>query len=152
MPRQIWTLTQADASFLIDHVINGAKAIGVAVSVVIVEGGGSTIGLLRMDAAKLASIGVAEGKAWTAAFFQRPSIDYNAPAAPGGGSFGSHLLQELPSPPLVFGRLNPVARLPLSEVGLVAKAPAGLTSALFLACRVYLGLVDTDNCGMPALE
>jgi uncharacterized protein GlcG (DUF336 family) len=88
MPRQIWTLTQADASFLIDHAIDGARAIGVAVSVVIVEGGGSTIGLLRMDAAKLASIGVAEGKAWTAAFFQRPSIDYGAPSAPGGGSYG----------------------------------------------------------------
>ena len=88
MPRQIWTLTQADASFLIDHAIDGAKAIGVAISVVIVEGGGSTIGLLRMDGAKLASIGVAEGKAWTAAFFQRPSIEYSAPAAPGGVSYG----------------------------------------------------------------
>ena len=88
MPRQIWTLTQADVSFLIDHAINGAKAIGVAISVVIVEGGGSTIGLLRMDAAKFASIGVAEGKAWTAAFFQRPSIEYGASSAPGGGSYG----------------------------------------------------------------
>jgi uncharacterized protein GlcG (DUF336 family) len=88
MPRQIWTLTQADASFLIDHAINGATAIGVAVSVVIVEGGGNTIGLLRMDGAKFASIGVAEGKAWTAAFFQRPSIDYGAASAPGGGAYG----------------------------------------------------------------
>jgi uncharacterized protein GlcG (DUF336 family) len=88
MPRQIWTLTQADASFLIDHAISGAKAIGVAVSVAIVEGGGSTIGSLRMDGAKLASIGVAEAKAWTAAYFQRPSMDYGVPSAPGGGSYG----------------------------------------------------------------
>jgi uncharacterized protein GlcG (DUF336 family) len=88
MPRQIWTLTQADASFLVDDAISGAKAIGVAVSVAIVEGGGSTIGSLRMDGAKLASIGVAEGKAWTAAYFQRPSIDYGVPSAPGGGSYG----------------------------------------------------------------
>ena len=28
------------------------------------------------------------GKAWTAAFFQRPSIDYSAPSAPGGGAHG----------------------------------------------------------------
>ena len=88
MPRQIWTLTQADTSFLIDHVITAAREMGIAVSVVVVEGGGSTIGLLRMDGAKLASIGVAEGKAWTAGFFQRPSIDYGAPSAPGGGSYG----------------------------------------------------------------
>jgi uncharacterized protein GlcG (DUF336 family) len=88
MPRQMWTLTQADASFLIDHSINAARGLGVAVTVVIVEGGGNTVGLLRMDDAKLASIGVAEGKAWTAALFQRASVDYNAPAAPGGSSYG----------------------------------------------------------------
>jgi uncharacterized protein GlcG (DUF336 family) len=88
MPRQMWTLTQADASFLIDQSIKAARAMGVAVTVVIVEGGGNTVGLLRMDDAKLASIGVAEGKAWTAALFQRASADYNAPAAPGGNSYG----------------------------------------------------------------
>jgi uncharacterized protein GlcG (DUF336 family) len=88
MPRQIWTLTQVDASFLIDHSINAAKRMGVAVTIVIVEGGGNTVGLLRMDGAKLASIGVAEAKAWTAALFQRPSVDYSAPTAPGGSSYG----------------------------------------------------------------
>ena len=30
MPRQMWTLTQADASFLIDHSITAARAMGVA--------------------------------------------------------------------------------------------------------------------------
>jgi uncharacterized protein GlcG (DUF336 family) len=84
----MWTLTQGDASFLIDHAITAAKALGIAVTVVIVEGGGSTVGLLRMDGAKLASIGVAQGKAWTAAMFQRASVGYGAPAAPGGGSYG----------------------------------------------------------------
>ena len=88
MPRQVWTLTQADASFLIDHSIKAARGMGIAVTVVIVEGGGHIIGLLRMDDAKLASIGVAEGKAWTAALFQRASVDYNVPAAPGGNSYG----------------------------------------------------------------
>jgi uncharacterized protein GlcG (DUF336 family) len=88
MPRQMWTLTQADTSFLIDHSIKAARAMGVAVTVAIVDAGGNTVGLLRMDDAKLASIGVAEGKAWTAALFQRASVDYNAPAAPGGGSYG----------------------------------------------------------------
>src|SRR6266853_4967856 len=88
MPRQMWTLTQADTSFLIDHTIKAARGMGVTVTVVIVEGGGNTVGLLRMDDAKLASIGVAEGKAWTAALFQRASVDYSAPTAPGGSSYG----------------------------------------------------------------
>jgi uncharacterized protein GlcG (DUF336 family) len=88
MPRPMWTLTQADASFLIDHSIQAAKGMGVTVTVVIVEGGGNTIGLLRMDDAKLASIRVAECKAWTAALFRRASGDYSAPTAPGGDSYG----------------------------------------------------------------
>jgi len=104
MPRQMWTLTQADASFLIDHSINAARGLGVAVTVVIVEGGGNTVGLLRMDDAKLASIGVAKGKAWTAALFQRASVDYNAPAAPGGSSYG--LLNAYP------GKVVPVTGRP----------------------------------------
>jgi uncharacterized protein GlcG (DUF336 family) len=54
----------------------------------VVEGGGHTIGLLRMDDAKLASISVAVGKAWTAALFRRASGDYGASTAPGGDSYG----------------------------------------------------------------
>ena len=60
-------------------------------------------------------------------------------------SFGSHLLQEHPSPPPVFGLLNPVARLPLPEVGLVAKAPAGLISALFLEDFSSVGFDISPN-------
>ena len=88
MPRQIWALSEADASFLVDHSIKAARSMGVAVTVAIVEGSGNTVALLRMEDAKLASIGVAQGKAWTAALFQRASVDYNAPAAPGGNSYG----------------------------------------------------------------
>jgi hypothetical protein len=59
--------------------------------------------------------------------------------------FGSHLLQELPSPPLVFGRLNPVTRLHSPEVNLVAKAPAGLISALFLEDCSSVGFDISPN-------
>ncbi len=88
MPRQMWTLTQADASFLIDHAMKAAREMKVAITVAIVEGGGTTVGLLRMDGTKLASVRVAETKAWTAAIFQRASGDYSAPTAPGGGAYG----------------------------------------------------------------
>ena len=62
MPRQMWTLTQADASFLIDHSINAARGLGVAVTVVIVEGGGNSVlakarrGLLRCSSARVSTI------------------------------------------------------------------------------------------------
>jgi uncharacterized protein GlcG (DUF336 family) len=81
-------LTEADVTLLIDHSIRAARETGIAVTVAVVEGGGNTIGLLRMDGAKLASSDVAVGKAWTAALFQRASGEYGAPTAPGGNSYG----------------------------------------------------------------
>ena len=46
---------------------------------------------------------------------------------------------------LAFSRLNPVARLPLPEVVLVAKDPAGLTSALFLEDCSSVGFDISPN-------
>jgi uncharacterized protein GlcG (DUF336 family) len=95
MPRKIWALTQSDASFLIDHATKAAQEQGIAVTVAVVEHAGITVGLLRMDGTKLASVRVAETKAWTAAVFQRASGDYAAPTAPGGGAYG--MLNAFPS-------------------------------------------------------
>jgi len=88
MPRQIWTLTQEDASFLVDHSVKTAAKMGVAITVAVVEAGGVTVGLLRMDDTKLASVCVAEGKAWTSALFQKPSNDYGSATAPGSIGYG----------------------------------------------------------------
>ena len=88
MPRETWTLTQEDARFLVDHSIKTAAEMGVAVTVAVAEGSGVTVALLRMDDAKLASVRVAEGKAWTSALFQRASSDYGVSTAPGNISYG----------------------------------------------------------------
>ncbi|MDB5860792.1 MAG: hypothetical protein JWQ76_4481 [Ramlibacter sp.] len=88
MPRLMWTLTRSDASFLVEHSTSMAEEMGVAVTVAVVDAGGTTVAVLRMDDAKLASVHVAEGKAWTAAFFQRPSGDYGPTTAPGGVGYG----------------------------------------------------------------
>lgn len=88
MPRRMWTLTQSDASFLVDHSIRTAAEMGVAVTVAVVEAGGVTVALLRMDDTKLASVRVAEAKAWTSAQFQRASSDYGPITAPGGIGYG----------------------------------------------------------------
>jgi hypothetical protein len=54
-------------------------------------------------------------------------------------------LQELPSPPPVFDHPSPVARSWLPEVGLVAKSPAGLISALFLENFSSVGFDISSN-------
>jgi len=84
----MWTLTQEDARFLVEHSIKTAVEIGVAVTVAVVEVSGITVALLRMDSAKLASVRVAEGKAWTSALFQRASSDYGVSTAPGNTGYG----------------------------------------------------------------
>jgi len=88
MPRQTWSLTQSDASFLVEHAVEAATEMGVAVTVAVVEASGVTVALLRMDDTKLASVCVAEGKAWTSALFQRASSDYGPTTAPGSIGYG----------------------------------------------------------------
>jgi 3-oxoadipate enol-lactonase len=100
MPKQTWALTEADATSLIQSVIQSARDSGLAVSVAVVESGGNLIGLTRMDGAKFPSIEAATTKAWTSAMFQRPSGDYQETTAPGGASYG--LLNSFP------GQLAPV--------------------------------------------
>lgn len=100
MPEQIWALTQADATSLIESVVTSARDSGLAVSVAVVEPGGNLIGLTRMDGAKMPSIQAATAKAWTSAMFQRPTGDYQAATAPGGANYG--MLNAFP------GQLAPV--------------------------------------------
>lgn len=88
MPRQTIVLTQVDASFLVDHAIRSAGLMGIAVTAAVVDASGTPSALLRMDGAKLVSVGVAEGKAWTSALYQRPSGDYGVTTAPGNIGFG----------------------------------------------------------------
>jgi hypothetical protein len=55
------------------------------------------------------------------------------------------MLREFPSPPPVFDHQNPVARISSPEVSLVAKAPAGLISALFLEDFSSVGFDISPN-------
>src|SRR5260370_38391475 len=84
----MWTHTQEDARFLVDHSTKTGAEMGVAVTVAVVEARGVTIALLRMDDTQLASVRVAEGKAWTSALFQRASSDYGPITAPGSVGYG----------------------------------------------------------------
>jgi len=53
MPRQVWALTPADASFLIDHATMLRGRWESRLTVAVVQDGGITVGLLRMDGTKL---------------------------------------------------------------------------------------------------
>jgi uncharacterized protein GlcG (DUF336 family) len=101
MPTQTWSLTEGDIRAIVEAGVARASELKIAVTVAVVEAGGSTVGLLRMDGAKMPSTQAAPAKAWTSAFFGRPSGDYARTTAPGGDAFG--LWNVFP------GRLAPVA-------------------------------------------
>jgi uncharacterized protein GlcG (DUF336 family) len=88
LPHQTVALSNADASFLVDHAIQSAIGMDLAITAVVVDASGTPSALLRLDRAKLVSVGVAEGKAWTSALYQRPSGDYGITTAPGNIGFG----------------------------------------------------------------
>ncbi len=65
-----------------------AMDLSILVAVCVVDAGGNTVAFERMDDAQLASSRIAEGKAYTALAWQRPSGALWSIAQPGAGGFG----------------------------------------------------------------
>jgi glc operon protein GlcG len=66
-------LTAAGARLAVDAAVAEADRLGVAVVIAVVDRAGNPLALLRMDAAPLFSVEVAEKKAWTAAAGRAPT-------------------------------------------------------------------------------
>ena len=71
-------LTASGARAAIDAALAEASSIGVDVVIAVVDRGGNPLALLRMDAAPLFSVEVAEKKAWTAVAGRAPTDALNA--------------------------------------------------------------------------
>lgn len=67
-----------------------ARALGVAVSVAVVDGGGNLVAFLRMDGAEIAGPTLAVDKAYTAVANRIETAELAVQAAPGGPLFGLH--------------------------------------------------------------
>jgi glc operon protein GlcG len=66
-------LTASGARLAIDAAVAEAGRLGVEVVIAVVDRGGNPLALLRMDAAPLFSVEVAEKKAWTAVAGRAPT-------------------------------------------------------------------------------
>jgi uncharacterized protein GlcG (DUF336 family) len=86
--------------------IEGARTIGIAITVAVVDRGGHLIGQLWMDGCKLPSTHVAMCKAWTSAMLERSSGDYATGMAPGGGAYA--LFNAFPGRMIPVGGGKPV--------------------------------------------
>jgi uncharacterized protein GlcG (DUF336 family) len=90
MPRQIPSLTLADARALIAAGEKQASDLGIPYNIAVVDAGGALISHARMDGAWLGSIDISIHKAWTARAFDMPTDDLAKVAQSGKPLFGIH--------------------------------------------------------------
>jgi uncharacterized protein GlcG (DUF336 family) len=88
MPRQISSLTLADARNLIAAGEKKARELGVPYNLAVVDAGGALIAHVRMDGAWLGSVDISINKAWTARAFDMPTDKLAKMAQSGKPLFG----------------------------------------------------------------
>jgi uncharacterized protein GlcG (DUF336 family) len=88
MPRQIPSLTLADARSLIAAGEKTAADLGIPYNLAVVDAGGDLIAHVRMDGAWLGSIDISIKKAWTARAFDMPTEDLAKMSQSGKPLFG----------------------------------------------------------------
>jgi len=88
MPRQITTLSLADARAIISAGEKKAQELGVPYNLAVVDAGGALIAHARMDGAWLGSIDISIHKAFTSRAFDMPTEDLAKMAQSGKPLFG----------------------------------------------------------------
>jgi uncharacterized protein GlcG (DUF336 family) len=88
MPRQIPSLTLADARAMIDAGEKKAAQLGIPYNLAVVDAGGQLIAHVRMDGAWLGSVDIAINKAWTARAFDMATEKLGKMAQSGKPLFG----------------------------------------------------------------
>jgi uncharacterized protein GlcG (DUF336 family) len=88
MPRQVTSLTLAEARGLIAAGEKKAEELGIPYNIAVVDAGGGLIAHARMDGAWLGSIDISIHKAWTARAFDMATEDLAKMAQSGKPLFG----------------------------------------------------------------
>src|SRR5271155_6196320 len=88
MPRQIPSVTLADARNLITAGEKKARELGIPYNLAVVDAGGGLVAHVRMDGAWLGSVDISINKAWTARAFDMATEDLSHLAQSGQQGFG----------------------------------------------------------------
>ena len=88
MPRQIPSLTLADARNLIAAGEKKARELGIPYNLAVVDAGGGLVAHIRMDGAWLGSVAIAIDKAWTARAFDLATEELARFTQSGQSGFG----------------------------------------------------------------
>ena len=88
MPKQISSLTLAEAQRLVATAQTKARELGVPSNIAVVDAGGNLLTHVRMDGAWIGSIDISINKAYTARLFDMPTEDLAKMAQSGRPLFG----------------------------------------------------------------
>jgi uncharacterized protein GlcG (DUF336 family) len=88
MPRQISSLTLADARKIISAGEKKAQELGIPYNIAVVDAGGGLISHVRMDGAWLGSVDISISKAWTSRAFDMSTEALSAATQSGQSLFG----------------------------------------------------------------
>jgi len=100
-------LTQEQAMKALEAGIAKAKELNSPSSIAVVDGGRNLLAFARMDGALLASIEIAQGKAYTARSLNMKTGDVTEHVQPGGAFFGMETSHRTPM--VVFGGGEPIS-------------------------------------------
>ena len=89
--RMVPRLTLDDARIMMAAAEAKAREIGVDMDIAITDDGGNLLMFHRMDGARLTSVDIAIGKAYTAAAARKSTRAYAQTSMPGGPSYGIHV-------------------------------------------------------------
>ena len=84
-------LTLDDARIIMDAAEQKARQISIDMDIAITDDGGNLLMFHRMDNARITSIDIAIGKAFTAAAARKSTRAYGETSIPGGPSYGIHV-------------------------------------------------------------
>ncbi len=86
--KNVAKLTLDDARIMMEGAEGKAREIGVDMDIAITDDSGHLLMFHRMDNAKITSIDIAIGKAFTAAAARKSTREYGEASVPGGPSYG----------------------------------------------------------------
>jgi uncharacterized protein GlcG (DUF336 family) len=88
MPREITTLTLADARQMIEAGEKKARELGIPYNIAVVDAGGGLISHIRMDGAWLGSVDISINKAWSSRAFDMTTEVLSGATQSGQSLFG----------------------------------------------------------------
>lgn len=145
MPREVQSLTLADAKRMLAAAEAKASSLQIAYNIAVVDSGGHLLAFVRQDGALIGSIDLAINKAVTARVFDKSTAVLSALAQPGQPLFGIH--QSNSGKVVIFGGGVPVV-IDRTIVGAVGTSAGTVEQDIAVAEAAVAALGKEKDLGL----